>query len=89
MGGCLDRQLSAGKNKLAASRPCRRVDSNVGHDLNLLNLSLLLDAIPYVTEASIGHKLTVDALKLGFGTSVRAYKNAIVTAAYQAVGLTT
>lgn len=51
---------------------------NVGHDLNLLNLPMLLDALPSVVEASIGHELTADALKMGFGPAVRAYKDALV-----------
>jgi len=54
---------------------------NVGHDLNLLNLPALLGALPPVTEASIGHELTADALKMGFGPAVRAYKDALAAAA--------
>ncbi|MBA2636528.1 MAG: pyridoxine 5'-phosphate synthase [Sphingomonas sp.] len=54
---------------------------NVGHDINLLNLPALLGALPPVTEASIGHELTADALKMGFGPAVRAYKDALAAAA--------
>jgi pyridoxine 5-phosphate synthase len=47
---------------------------NIGHDLNLENLPPLLDALPTVAEASIGHELTADALVMGFGKAVEAYK---------------
>jgi len=47
---------------------------NIGHDLNLENLPTLIDALPAVAEASIGHELTADALVMGFGKAVQAYK---------------
>ncbi|RKE54242.1 pyridoxine 5'-phosphate synthase [Sphingomonas sp. PP-CC-1A-547] len=50
---------------------------NVGHDLNLANLSDLIDAMPPIAEASIGHELTADALVMGFGPAVAAYKAAL------------
>ena len=50
---------------------------NIGHDLNLENLPSLVDALPAVAEASIGHELTADALVLGFAEAVRAYKAAL------------
>jgi pyridoxine 5-phosphate synthase len=50
---------------------------NVGHDLNLDNLPLLMSAIPMVNEASIGHELTADALVMGFRAAVSAYKAAL------------
>jgi pyridoxine 5-phosphate synthase len=50
---------------------------NIGHDLNLENLPSLVDALPAVAEASIGHELTADALVLGFAEAVRAYKVAL------------
>jgi pyridoxine 5-phosphate synthase len=31
---------------------------NAGHDLNLLNIPPLVDAVPFLAEASIGHELT-------------------------------
>ena len=45
---------------------------NAGHDLNLENLPQFL-SIPNILEVSIGHALTVDALKLGLYNSVQAY----------------
>ena len=47
---------------------------NIGHDLNLENLPLLTSALPAVAEASIGHELTADALVMGFGKAIQAYK---------------
>lgn len=46
---------------------------NAGHDLNLDNLTRFA-AIPGLLEVSIGHALTVDALRLGMDSAVRAYK---------------
>jgi pyridoxine 5-phosphate synthase len=50
---------------------------NAGHDLNLDNLPALVEALPSLAEASIGHELTADALKLGFSAAVAAYKAAL------------
>ena len=50
---------------------------NAGHDLNLENLPPLVVAMPALAEASIGHELTADALKLGFSAAVKAYKAAL------------
>jgi pyridoxine 5-phosphate synthase len=50
---------------------------NIGHDLNLQNLPPLLDALPAVAEASIGHELTADALVMGFAAAVRAYRDVL------------
>jgi pyridoxine 5-phosphate synthase len=50
---------------------------NAGHDLNLDNLPALVAALPRLAEASIGHELTADALKLGFSAAVAAYKAAL------------
>ena len=46
---------------------------NAGHDLNLINLEKFI-AIPDLKEVSIGHALTVDAIAMGLGNAVRAYK---------------
>ena len=47
---------------------------NVGHDLNLHNIPLLVEALPAIAEASIGHELTADALIMGFAAAVASYK---------------
>lgn len=48
---------------------------NAGHDLNLFNLPQF--NIPYLLEVSIGHALTVDALRFGFTESVKRYVDAL------------
>jgi pyridoxine 5-phosphate synthase len=50
---------------------------NAGHDLNLRNIPLLMQAVPFLAEASIGHELTADALDMGFSAAVRAYAAAL------------
>lgn len=49
---------------------------NAGHDLNLDNLTDFL-RIPGILEVSIGHALTVDALKMGMSNAVQAYQACI------------
>src|SRR5580704_6470477 len=55
----------------------RQLVVNAGHDLNLENLPALVAAMPNLAEASIGHELTADALKMGWQAAVRAYKAAL------------
>lgn len=50
---------------------------NAGHDLNLHNLPLLVQALPALAEVSIGHALTVDALHLGLPATIAAYREAL------------
>ena len=50
---------------------------NAGHDLNLRNIPPLMEAVPFLAEASIGHELTADALEMGFGPAVAAYAKAL------------
>lgn len=50
---------------------------NAGHDLNLHNIPPLIEAIPFLAEASIGHELTADALEMGFAAAVAAYADAL------------
>ncbi|MDO3386424.1 pyridoxine 5'-phosphate synthase [Gilvimarinus sp. SDUM040013] len=45
---------------------------NAGHDLNLSNLPDFL-TITGIEEVSIGHALTVDALKMGMSAAVKSY----------------
>jgi pyridoxine 5-phosphate synthase len=46
---------------------------NAGHDLNLENLGRMA-TVPGLLEVSIGHALTVDAIRMGLDNAVRAYK---------------
>jgi pyridoxine 5-phosphate synthase len=49
---------------------------NAGHDLNLDNLPRFR-SLPGLAEVSIGHALTVDALRMGLAAAVRAYQAAL------------
>jgi pyridoxine 5-phosphate synthase len=46
---------------------------NAGHDLNLDNLTYLIQEIPWIDEVSIGHALICDALYLGLEIAVNRY----------------
>lgn len=46
---------------------------NAGHDLNQSNLARLITAIPDISEVSIGHALTAEALEEGLATTVKRY----------------
>jgi len=50
---------------------------NAGHDLNLRNIPPLMQAVPFLAEASIGHELTADALETGWPATVAAYAAAL------------
>ncbi len=49
---------------------------NAGHDLDLNNLPRFA-GIPGLLEVSIGHALTVDAIRMGFANAVAAYQAAL------------
>ena len=50
---------------------------NMGHDLNLDNIPAIAAAVPNIAEASIGHEITADALKMGFAAATKAYRRAL------------
>ncbi|MFV0276544.1 MAG: pyridoxine 5'-phosphate synthase [Parahaliea sp.] len=50
---------------------------NAGHDLDLDNLPAFARAVPGLLEVSIGHALTVDALRLGLAQTIAAYQRAL------------
>ncbi len=49
---------------------------NAGHDLDLVNLPRFA-SVPGLLEVSIGHALTVDAIRMGLANAVRAYQRAL------------
>ena len=49
---------------------------NAGHDLDLHNLPRLA-GIEGILEVSIGHALTIDALRMGFAAAIAAYQAAL------------
>lgn len=53
------------------------LEVNAGHDLNLENLPVLVRAIPFLAEVSIGHALIADALEKGLTETVKEYLQAI------------
>ena len=63
----------------SAHATCCRPGANAGHDLNLANLPEF--TIPHLLEVSIGHALTVDALRFGFAESVKRYIEALAARA--------
>jgi pyridoxine 5-phosphate synthase len=74
--GCFGDQLTLCA-EAAREAERRGLVVNIGHDLNLHNLPPLLARLPMAAEASIGHELTSDALLMGFGPAVTAYKCAM------------
>lgn len=52
---------------------------NAGHGLNLKNLSLLIQRVPYINEISIGHALLSDALYNGLEKTVKQYLSLMKT----------
>ncbi|SDR36351.1 pyridoxine 5'-phosphate synthase [Pseudovibrio sp. Tun.PSC04-5.I4] len=50
---------------------------NAGHDLTVENLPALIERVPYISEVSIGHGFTADALIHGFTESVRRFRGAL------------
>jgi pyridoxine 5-phosphate synthase len=49
---------------------------NAGHDLDLDNLPRFA-TVPGLLEVSIGHALTVDAIRMGLASAVSAYQRAL------------
>ena len=50
---------------------------NAGHDLNLKNLSLFIDKVPFLDEVSIGHALISESLFLGLENTINMYKRVL------------
>jgi pyridoxine 5-phosphate synthase len=50
---------------------------NAGHDLDLHNLPRFAAGIPGLLEVSIGHALTVDAIRVGLAATIAAYQRAL------------
>lgn len=49
------------------------LELNAGHDLTVENLPALLKRVPDISEVSIGHGLTADALKYGMAGAVQRF----------------
>jgi pyridoxine 5-phosphate synthase len=53
------------------------LELNAGHDLNQNNLTEFLQAVPGISEVSIGHALMADALEFGMQETVHRYLRCI------------
>jgi pyridoxine 5-phosphate synthase len=49
------------------------LEVNAGHDLSQANLGILIGAIPWIAEVSIGHALFSEAIYAGLTNTVQAY----------------
>lgn len=67
----------AGYTAAGAAALAAGLELNAGHDLNRVNLTDFLRAVPGVQEVSIGHALIADALELGLAETVRDYLRCI------------
>jgi len=54
------------------------IGTNAGHDLNLQNLVIMRE-LPGLLEVSIGHALVIDALRMGWHQTIKAYKSVLDT----------
>ncbi|RRY21635.1 pyridoxine 5'-phosphate synthase [Brucella anthropi] len=59
--------------KAANAATALGLDINAGHDLTVDNLPALIKRIPQLSEVSIGHGLTADALMYGIPVTVSRY----------------
>ncbi|BBA17521.1 pyridoxine 5'-phosphate synthase [Blattabacterium cuenoti] len=46
---------------------------NAGHDLNLDNISFLIEKIPYILEVSVGHALIKESIYMGLENTIQSY----------------
>jgi len=77
-GGCYDDSAKAASEleklrKTAGMALAAGLGVNAGHDLTVANMPGLAAAIPQLSEVSIGHGLTADALEHGMAATARRY----------------
>jgi len=80
-GACYDDPAQAAREVEALGETADRAHAaglgvNAGHDLTVDNLPALMTRIPFLSEVSIGHGLTADALIHGMDGTVRRYLKA-------------
>ena len=80
-GGCYDQPEKAREmlellGRTADAARAVGLGVNAGHDLTVANLPALAARIPHLTEVSIGHGLTADALEYGMAETVRRFRRA-------------
>ncbi len=72
----IDQQLEQCRMLLTQSRDLGLL-VNAGHDLNQVNLPILLSQLPSIAEVSIGHALFEDAIYDGLERTVQNYLKAV------------
>lgn len=76
----LDREAAIGKHVIACEMAVNQgLRVHAGHDLNLGNLEFYIRSLNRVTEVSIGHALTVDALYYGVSNAIAMYKAKLIS----------
>lgn len=86
-GGCYD-DAAAARRELDKLEQTARLalaagmGLNAGHDLTVANMPALIQRIPEISEVSIGHGLTADALEYGMVASVIRFCNACAVPAF-------
>ncbi len=75
-GGAVDAVLATFVRAAETAADCG-LGLNAGHDLDLHNLPRFAAEMPGLLEVSIGHALTVDALRLGMASAIAAYLRAL------------
>lgn len=81
-GGCHDESAKAASEleklgKTADAAIAAGLGVNAGHDLTVANLPALCRHIPQLSEVSIGHGLTADALEYGMAGTVGRFLKAL------------
>jgi len=81
-GGCYDDPKKAAEQvdllgRTADAAHVLGLGVNAGHDLTVDNLPALVTRIPFLSEVSIGHGLTADALEHGMGGAVKRFLGAL------------
>jgi len=81
-GACHDDSEKAARElerlkKTAGRATAMGLGINAGHDLTVANLPALARAIPDLSEVSIGHGLTADALEFGMAGTVERFVKAL------------
>ncbi|WP_185857955.1 pyridoxine 5'-phosphate synthase [Blattabacterium cuenoti] len=72
---CIDSYIDTAKNIVK-----NHMFINAGHDLNLDNISFLIDKIPNISEVSIGHALINESIYMGLENTIQTYLKRICKA---------
>ncbi|AFJ91032.1 pyridoxine 5'-phosphate synthase [Blattabacterium sp. (Blaberus giganteus)] len=70
---CIDPYINTAKAIVA-----HHMFINAGHDLNLDNISFLIEKIPNISEVSIGHALIHESIYMGLENTIQSYLKKII-----------